>query len=341
MSKTIDIKKYVEKNNPNVEELVAAYPHVDVWELRKLRAEVARDKFLSSGVVPATMSPKGRQAIQAGWFRPIELNIDLPKVKITRKNDKDTKQYLIISDIHAPYEDIRALNLVLDIGKYYEVDEIIINGDLLDLASLSRFTPSADQPLRFVDERKEYLPIAALIREAFPDKPITYRLGNHDIRALHWIDANATPLQGLYTLDNVDELLGIRDLKFDVVYDEPTVLANNSLLVKHGTIVRKNSGYSVKAEIEGAAMSVIMAHVHRRGVVEFSKTSQQIKNERPWIGIEQGCLCDLNPHYSIPEQAVNWQQGAVLLTVSGGDFEPELLRIDNGRSFVRGKLFKA
>src|SRR6056297_3044228 len=43
------------------------------------------------------------------------------------------RRVLVLSDIHMPYHDKRALELAIEEGKKHKVDAILINGDLLDM----------------------------------------------------------------------------------------------------------------------------------------------------------------------------------------------------------------
>ena len=45
---------------------------------------------------------------------------------------------LIIGDLHFPYQNNKAITLALDYGKTKKVDCILINGDLIDFANISR-----------------------------------------------------------------------------------------------------------------------------------------------------------------------------------------------------------
>ena len=55
-----------------------------------------------------------------------------------------TKRTIFLSDIHIPYQDIKALSLAMDIIKDYKLtdnDTIILGGDLVDYYPISSFSP--------------------------------------------------------------------------------------------------------------------------------------------------------------------------------------------------------
>ncbi|GIV53119.1 MAG: hypothetical protein KatS3mg038_3640 [Candidatus Kapaibacterium sp.] len=65
---------------------------------------------------------------------------------------------------------------------------IIINGDLLDFAAVSRYDKTTDvATLR--DEIDVGKDVLALIRRRLPNARITYRLGNHEERLEYYSDA--------------------------------------------------------------------------------------------------------------------------------------------------------
>lgn len=313
-----------------------------VWHLRKVYADarleeeqqemMASDAFSLPVFEPRSLSKKAVEAIQTGWLRPLQVKAE-PLAPARPLFDKVGEQYLVISDVHAPDDDPHAMDVMFQIGRSLRLDGIIINGDLDDVASLSRYTPNAEQHLRWVDERVQAHKTRVKIRQNFPNVPIMVIPGNHDIRPKTWIDAHAMPLQNLFTLE---QLLGWDDpfLEFDVVHEGRVLLAEDNLMVKHGIKIGPHAGASVKKEIDTHGMSVIMGHVHRRADIEVTKTAHTLR------GIELGCLCNLRPHYLPVEETANWQHGfAVVNVFDNGEFEPELVRIYNGKALFRGKRF--
>jgi hypothetical protein len=326
------IKDEVLEHGWTLADALREHSQVEHWLVRKAYADAQRQHRVEYRPTISELNKKASTVLNAGWFQPVTLK--LSKTNKTRPIFESAgRQILIINDIHAPVHDPHAMDVMFQVGRALPLDEVVINGDLFDCAALSRFTPSAQQPLRWVDERLESLPIVGEIRSQFGDLPIKYRLGNHDIRVHSWIDAHATPLQGLFT---IEQMMGISDLNFDIVDSEHTYLAEGKLMIKHGTKVSKFGGYSVKKEVDDAGMSVIMGHVHRRAIIEVRKTAHNL------IGVEGGCLCDLNPSYINPEDTANWQQAATVVTEYGdGSFDVELVRIQEGKAMFRGKMFSS
>lgn len=306
------------------------------WEDRLARAEELRKKGIPQEVfesVGLTDLPKSVQPLlTSGFLRPIV--VELPKVKSKpRRAEPGKTQILVLPDIHAPVHDERALDVALVVGHNIGVDEIIILGDAFDVNALSRYVPADLKLYRWVDERNLAVPVIANIRREFPGTKITYIFGNHERRVQKYINSVAPQLEGLFSMP---VLLGIDSLGFEFS-DGPLLLADGSLMVKHGTKVGK---YAVRQEIEVLGMSVVFGHSHRRSTIEVTKASQRISGAPPMLGVEAGCLCSLSPAYYEKEDTANWQHGAALITLYGGnEFDIELIRIFDGRAMFRGHRF--
>lgn len=343
-----EVSKYVRKHpEVTVEALMLRFPGLDAWTARNIRREVRRE--LASEEVDTTewesgllagLTPKAQALLRTGFFRPIKLELkERPPVKpIFRKSGLEI---LVLPDIHAPDHDPHALDVAIQVGQALAVDWIIISGDGMNVHALSKYTPVAERPYRWVDERAQALPVFQMIREFFPETRITYLFGNHCRRPEDFIARVAPQLQGLMTLP---ELLGLtaEGLNFEFEEDNRVVLADNQLLVKHGTTVRGEAGASVQAEVKKHGMSVVMSHVHRRALYEVTRTAEVLRGEQPLLGVEPGCLCNLEPDYLEKEDTANWQHGCCVITIHDDNtYDVEPVRIFRGRAFFRGFQFRS
>lgn len=340
------ILAYIQKHpDEAVESLLTRFPKVDPWTVRSIRRQVRRDleyADLDDGEATAEPVPvqnltkRSEGLLRSGWFRPVQIEIR-PRTATKPIFKKAGQTTLVLSDIHAPEHDEHAVDVALQIGQALATDRIIIAGDGMDCHALSKYTPAAHRPFRWVDERVRGVPVFGMIREMFPKTPIDYLLGNHDIRPEKFIGSQAPQLQGLFT---VPQILGLDGFGFTFPADNRVLLADGKLLVIHGTKVRGEAGASVMAEVREAGMSVIMGHVHRRALYEVTRTAQKLQGEQPLIGVELGCLCNLQPDYLEVERTANWQHGAAVVTeYDKGEFDIELIRINYGRAKFRGLEF--
>lgn len=342
------IKKCVIEDNASIDELIKKFGDQveNHWVIRRARADALAGVSLedidpvdaANSSVFKDVSKQGNIALHAGFFRPTQIVLpERPTVKPIFT--KAGKEILILSDLHAPDHDPHALDVVLQVGQSLHLDRVVIAGDAFDVQSLSKYTPSAERPYRWVEERKEALVPLIEIRGTFKDLPIDFIFGNHDIRPEKFIASKVPQLQGLFDLPTI---LGTTDLGFNYPESNRVLLADGNLLVKHGTTARANAGYSVHAELRKTHMSTIIGHTHRRSVVEVTRTSQSIRGEMPMVGVELGCLQRLNPEYVPQEDTADWQQGAAVVTVfDRGMFNVEPIRIHKGRAMFRGKIFSS
>lgn len=333
-------------DNPDasIETLTLRFPDADVWTIRSLRRQIRRDLAFGAqedaveDVEISGLSKSAMTVLRSGFVRPVSVQLtERPKPKPLFK--KAGFQMLVISDLHAPDVDVNALDVAIQIGQANDLDALTIAGDGFDCHSLSRYTPSAQRPFRWVDERTEALKTFVAVRESFPDTDIYWLNGNHDIRPNTFLASQAPQLQGLFTLE---QLLGITDLGFIFPEDNRLVLADNQLLIKHGTTVSGEAGASAAKEVRKHGMSVIMGHVHRLAYSPVTKTSQQVVGEQPHVGVELGCLANLRPDYLVAEETANWQQGCAMVTIyDSGLFHVELIPIFAGHGFFRGRVFRS
>lgn len=85
---------------------------------------------------------------------------------------------LVASDIHIPFQDDKAVNAFITQCKKQKPDVIVLNGDVLDMFLLSRFTKGEGRnPLEEITECRALL---KAIREACPKADIYYIIGNHE-----------------------------------------------------------------------------------------------------------------------------------------------------------------
>jgi UDP-2,3-diacylglucosamine pyrophosphatase LpxH len=330
----------------SVQDLQEEFPDADLWFLRQQRRDFQQDVLLDE-VRDATIAdsdiralkPQAQLALRTGFFRPIQVaRQPLTSERVKPLFKKAGQEWLVLPDIHAPDHDPHALDVAIQIGQSMQLDGVIISGDGMDVHALSRYTPASHRPIRWVDERAAAVPVFAMIRDFFPKTPITYLIGNHDVRPEKFISAQVPQLQGLMSLP---QILGLDSLDF-IFPEENRVVIGEKLLVIHGTRVRSEAGASVQQEVREAGMSIAMGHVHRRAMYDVTRTAQRLRGEQPLFGIEMGCLCHLTPDYLEPERTANWQHGCLVVTVFDDGFVfPELVRIDKGRGMFRGKLFES
>lgn len=229
--------------------------------------------------------------------------------------------FVVISDIHFPFQDNRALKLFKSFVKSKQIDHIILNGDILDFYDLSRFDKDPDRINKLQNEINQVEKFIGELRENKPDSKITYILGNHEDRLRRYLWQH----QELASLDNLklERLLNLD--KYNVELTQR--LRFGKLLFTHGDIVRQHSSYSAKGQLDKFNCSGVSGHTHRLG--SFFKSGYGFDYE--WY--ESGCMCDTTPVYLTDKP--NWQQGFLyggyLSDKNGTVYNIYPIRIRNGR----------
>lgn len=198
---------------------------------------------------------------------------------------------LVISDLHFPYQHNEAITLALNYGLEKDVNCILINGDLIDFATISRH--EKDFRARSVFEEFEAVrKFLQGLRKAFPKTKIVFKYGNHDERWEKWLFVKAPEIFDC-TDFKLEVLLQLGALGIEVVKDKRPIKIGK-LTVLHGHELAGGSGgvNPARATFLKTLDSVIVGHYH--------KTSQHTETTMNGDVISvhsQGCLCGLNPLY--------------------------------------------
>jgi len=234
---------------------------------------------------------------------------------------------LIAGDCHYPFEDPKAINIMLKIHQHCRPKTVILNGDILDFIELSAFTRDKleDKPIRESIEDA-----CTLIRKLQRYSTVIYHMGNHEARLQKYLLNNAPEIEHLIKFDKLinTEL----DTQIEVVEmigrDSMAKYFNNDLLVGHFGRVSRYSAYTAKMLVEDYKCNIVQSHTHRLG--NYFTTGV----DRIYQGHEAGCLCDVKPVYV---HSPNWQQGFLMCYDA---FNIETVRIKDGECLYRGKVYK-
>lgn len=88
-------------------------------------------------------------------------------------------KFVVISDIHFPYQDDKAIKAALDFIKTNPVDTIILNGDILDFYDVSSFDKDPDRINSLQEEINMAEKFFKKLRTIKPDARIVFIKGNH------------------------------------------------------------------------------------------------------------------------------------------------------------------
>lgn len=226
-------------------------------------------------------------------------------------------KFVVLSDIHFPYQDDKALKAVYKFLEQHSVDTIILNGDILDFYDVSSFDKDPDRVNSLQKEIDMATKFFKKLRIIKPEVRIVFIKGNHEYRLERYLKKHPE----LYSLDAL-KLPNLLDLKkYNIEYSDKGIRLGN-LKIIHGDMVRKFSGYTARGELEKHDSSGICGHVHRLSCYYYRTP------ERYLAWYESGCLCDLNPEY-INEP--NWQQAFLYGYIEKDSFAVTPIPIVDGK----------
>lgn len=235
------------------------------------------------------------------------------------------KRVAIFSDIHVPYHSIEALTIALDYTKKEKPDLLLLNGDTLDMYSLSRFDKDPSKR-HFAGELEMMSQLVETFRKELNCK-ILFKIGNHEERYEHFLFSKAKELVGVdeFKLENILKKRLSNDVE---VVGEKRIIHANSLNIIHGhefstgffSPVNVARGLALRAKA-----NAIQGHNH-----QTSEHTQVDINGKVMTTWSVGALCQLRPQY-MPIN--NWNHGMAMVELdsNGTDFEVRNKRIFGGK----------
>lgn len=236
------------------------------------------------------------------------------------------KTYGVLSDIHFPYQDNKALTAALThIQNLPKLDGIILNGDILDMYQMSRYEKDPKKR-SFGGELEIGRQFLSMLKSEF-DVPIYYKIGNHEERYEAFLRIKATELLGIDDF-RLDTLLRFREHNCQLIQDKQPIKAGR-LNIMHGhefgrsvfSPVNPARGYYMRAKA-----NVLCGHNHQTS--EHTEPSMEGKIVTTW---STGALCNLRPSY-MPYN--KWNHGfAVVHVFDDGGFNVDNIRVMDGKIY--------
>jgi len=242
---------------------------------------------------------------------------------------KDNYRVLVLPDIHLEQDkDTLVLDLVLKFGAWFQPDETIILGDLLNFDYISHFQQGnmiAQEGKRLGEDFNATNKVLDKIDKFTKTKKV-FLFGNHDNRLNIWITQHPC-VEGLFSLA---QNLRLKERGYEV-YAEGKVYKIGHACFTHGWYWTQHHALKTVAQM---GENIFYGHVH--DIQSHTKTNY---DQQPIIGQSIGCLCSLNPEYkkNRPNSWVN--SFAVFYFFKNGQFSHYIPIIVNGRFNFAGKVF--
>jgi predicted phosphodiesterase len=233
------------------------------------------------------------------------------------------KRIAVLNDIHLPYTDKDALITAIDWLKKVKPDGILLNGDIIDCYTLSRYLKDP--------KKRDFKYELDCLKNFFDDLiaifgcRIFYKLGNHESRYEHFLQMKMHELKGIEEFE-FKNIIKAREKGIDVI-ESNRIIKMNSLNGIHGhEYFGGGSGVNVARGMFARAMtSGFCGHHHKTS--EHTETDMNGKIITTW---SVGCLSHLHPEY-MPLNKWNHGFAFVELDKNGEDFLFHNKRIYKGK----------
>lgn len=253
------------------------------------------------------------------------------KSRIADEKPRKRKTVLFLYDIHLPNQSDENIELALSYAQArHEIDTIIIGGDFLDCAGISRWKkdPFATMPLH--EEIGRAVSWLDALRRRFPKPEIVLLKGNHEDRLQSYLwnqAAEISKLKGLKLQDQLElDRLGIRWIdNLERVQRGEGIYSIGKLYILHGHELGICPNVNPARQYFLRALgNMICGHVHK--VDEHLATTITGKTAGAWVC---GPMCDMRPEY----RPINpWVAGfAIAHFDDDGLFSVKLKKIIEGR----------
>ena len=232
-------------------------------------------------------------------------------------------RWLILSDIHLPYHDEKALKTALNYGIDNGFNNLLINGDLIDFYQLSRFEKDP-RKRTFKQELDATRQLIEIFVSLFDN--VVYKLGNHDERYEKWMFVKAPELLDCDEFQ-LDVLLRLGEHKVTMIKDKRIIIAGK-LNILHGHEFIGGSGgvNPARSIFLKASDSVLVGHYHKT-----SSHTETTLNGDLITTHSAGHLAESSPLY-LPYN--KWNHGFCTLDLhTDGTYHLQNLRISKGKVY--------
>lgn len=266
------------------------------------------------------------------------------------RDKRGEKIAVVISDTHSQFLDPFAWRVAQDVVREAQPDLIVLNGDIVDFPLLSRHRnlPGSASSLNVQSEisfvRNN---VFKKLRSLAPDATITWHLGNHEIRLIHYIADRATALASLECL-HFSNLFGIEEFEIDLVFggnffhpraaDTKDAIRKtyrvywDSFVASHGVSIAKDAA---RQELVRFGLSGTSGHTHRPQSVYVPTLACLSAN---WTSTGMMCSEAVGQHY-VASGVSGWTKafGVAHVNPSKRIVHQDLVVVDQGWSSWAGR----
>jgi len=268
--------------------------------------------------VKAWLEPKGEDEAKESPFIPVAR----PPLK-PAKTAIGGMHYLFIPDIHfgyfragdalSPVHDEDAVGVVLNVARAYQPTNIVVLGDMLDLAGFGSYTTSPAHRHLANEALQRAYDFFTNLRSVAPDANIIVLEGNHEARINRYLCDRAPEAAGIKRPGEGTPVLSVKSLlrldEMGIEYVGPYgthYWTPEGVRVLHGELIGKNGGDTASKMLNAYAAPSVCGHVHRLELAY--KTRHEADGPTLTWAMSCGTLARLDG--AVPGSAYpDWQQG--------------------------------
>lgn len=255
------------------------------------------------------------------------------------------KHAVLYGDTHYPFQDDQAIAVVRSVIRAVKPDLVVDMGDLLDCYTISRFSKDPARKHDLQDEIDQGVKHLQSIRSVAGSAQCALLDSNHFDRLSRLIGglsgeareiARLRDFQGALSWPSLLDLPG-NGWRWLPQNEQARTRLIPKIILKHGTVVRKGSAMSARAEYERYCRSGASGHTHRLGQYYH----RDLDGPHGWF--ETGCTCDVNADY-LTDGYADWQSGVTVISYTDDEdsrFHVEQSVIHKGVAIFRDAMYVA
>lgn len=253
------------------------------------------------------------------------------------RND-DAKVYVVVSDVHVPYQDRSACDAVGALMSELRPNGLVINGDYLDLLEVSRHSSGAVAQLEGLRISKSFdegrAQLDRWMKAGGPQMTDNKFIdGNHEHRLDRWMSSGDNAVWLGDEATNIGKRLGLAERGFVYASGYPKAHAKlGHLLVTHGRWCNK---YAAATHLDRYGHAIMVGHVHTPQMFYGSALGKQK------AGYVNGHLADVgSPAMSYAPVPNSWCQGFSVVTVEPNKtFHVAQVQFADGAFYYGGRRY--
>lgn len=250
---------------------------------------------------------------------------------------KKIQRWIVMTDIHCPYEDKETLKAVEKLMGDYKFDGYLSLGDFMDFDCISYHNhgkPLLTETRRLLEDYDKANIILdrhqKIIRKKNKDARFVLLEGNHEERVERLIEAQPQ-LQGLI---EVEKNLRLKERGFEFIR---SCSVGDDFILGHAHFhhgIYTSDGHS-KKHVSTWGTNIFYGHLH-----DIQSYSMVLRGkDKTIVGQSLGCLCDYNQQY-MKGHPSKWQQAVTIFEVlPNGFFSYSVIRIFNHKFVYNGKEY--